>query len=102
MNDVQTARSYRGSVVGDNMVVSINFKWALQLLALMGTIVLSLDLQPLKTNWWKQIAKLGVYLISIAWKRSGKEQNWKVSFHSMKKNLTSTHSVGEKRSGNES
>ena len=37
--DVQTARSYRGSVVDDNMVVSINFKWALQLLALVGTLV---------------------------------------------------------------
>jgi hypothetical protein len=37
--DVQTARSYRGSVVDDNMVVSINFKWALQLLALVGALV---------------------------------------------------------------
>ena len=38
-NNVQTARSYRGSVVDDNMVVSINFKWALQLFALVGTLV---------------------------------------------------------------
>ena len=39
MSNVQTARSYRGSVVDDNMVISLNIKWALQLLALVGAIV---------------------------------------------------------------
>ena len=68
----------------------------------MGTITLCLDLQPLKQNWWKQIARFGVYLISTAWRRSGKGQNWKVKFHSMKENSTSTHYRGEKRNGNES
>ena len=37
-------------------------------------------------TWWKLMAQLGVYLISIAWKKSGKGQNWRVEFHSMKKN----------------
>ena len=53
----------------------------------MGIIILCLDLQPLKQNWWKQIARLGVYLISTAWKKSGKGQNWRVEFHSMKKKM---------------
>ena len=39
MSDVQTARSYRSSVVDDNMVISINFKWAIQLCVLVGTFV---------------------------------------------------------------
>ncbi len=39
MSNVQTARSYRSSVVDDNMVISLNIKWALQLLALVGAIV---------------------------------------------------------------
>ena len=39
MNDVQTARSYRGSVVDDNMVISLNIKWVVQLCVLVGAIV---------------------------------------------------------------
>jgi hypothetical protein len=39
MSDVQTARSYRSSVVDDNMVISINFKWAIQLCVLVGAFV---------------------------------------------------------------
>jgi len=37
--DVKTARSYRGSVVDDNAVVSINLKWFGQILVLVGTLV---------------------------------------------------------------
>mgnify|MGYP006883135520 FL=1 len=37
--DVKTARSYRGSVVDDNAVVSINLKWFGQILILVGTLV---------------------------------------------------------------
>ena len=39
MSDVQTARSYRGSVVDDNMVISLNIKWVIQLCVLVGAIV---------------------------------------------------------------
>lgn len=39
MNDVQTARSYRGSVVDDNMVISLNIKWVIQLCVFVGAIV---------------------------------------------------------------
>jgi|TARA_R110002050_G_scaffold263631_1_gene404188 hypothetical protein len=37
--DVKTARSYRGSVVDDNAIVSINLKWFGQILILVGTLV---------------------------------------------------------------
>ena len=39
MGDVKTARSYRGSVVDDNMVVSLNIKWVIQLCVIVGTLV---------------------------------------------------------------
>jgi TM2 domain-containing membrane protein YozV len=35
----KTARSYRGSVVDDNAIVSINLKWLGQLLVLVGMLV---------------------------------------------------------------
>ena len=35
----ETARSYRGTVVDDNAVVSINLKWLGQLLVLVGMLV---------------------------------------------------------------
>jgi len=37
--DVKTARSYRGGIVDDNAVVSINLKWFGQILILVGTLV---------------------------------------------------------------
>jgi len=37
--DVKTARSYRGTVVDDNAVLSINIRWLGQILALVGTLV---------------------------------------------------------------
>lgn len=39
MSNVKTARSYRGSVVDDNMVVSLNIKWVIQLCVIVGTLV---------------------------------------------------------------
>ena len=39
MSDVKTARSYRSSLVDDNMVVSLNIKWMVQLCVLVGAIV---------------------------------------------------------------
>jgi uncharacterized coiled-coil protein SlyX len=33
------ARSYRGEVIGDSMAITINFKWALQICALVGALV---------------------------------------------------------------
>jgi len=39
MNENQGARSYKGQVVGDSMAITINFKWLLQILALVGMLV---------------------------------------------------------------
>lgn len=39
MGDVKTARSYRSALVDDNMVVSLNIKWMVQLCVLVGAIV---------------------------------------------------------------
>ncbi len=39
MTDVKTARSYRGHLVDDNMVLSINIKWIIQLCVLVGAMV---------------------------------------------------------------
>ena len=36
-----TARSYKGTVVGDNMVVSLNLKWLIQIITLVGMLVYS-------------------------------------------------------------
>jgi|TARA_R110000824_G_scaffold365314_1_gene553802 hypothetical protein len=35
------ARSYKGEVIGDSMAITINFKWLLQILALVGMLVYS-------------------------------------------------------------
>ena len=40
-NESKTARSYRGTLVDDNAVISINLRWLFQLLALAGTLVYS-------------------------------------------------------------
>tara|TARA_B100000902_G_scaffold177463_1_gene170926 strand:- start:639 stop:962 length:324 start_codon:yes stop_codon:yes gene_type:complete len=39
MSDVKTARSYRGALVSDNMVVSLNIKWLIQLCVVVGAFV---------------------------------------------------------------
>ena len=39
MTDVKTARSYRGALVDDNMVLSINVRWIIQLCVLVGSLV---------------------------------------------------------------
>jgi len=35
----KTARSYRGTILNDNAIVSINLKWAFQVLALVASLV---------------------------------------------------------------
>ena len=47
---VQTARSYKGTVVDDNAVVSINLKWLGQLLVLTGMLVY---------GYWRIESRLG-------------------------------------------
>jgi len=47
---VQTARSYKGTVVDDNAIVSINLKWLGQLLALVGMLVY---------GYWRIESRLG-------------------------------------------
>ena len=39
MSNVQTARSYRGSVIDDNAVISINIKWLIQIIVLCAGLV---------------------------------------------------------------
>jgi len=39
MNDVKTARSYRGALVDDNYIFSINLRWMVQLCVLVGGLV---------------------------------------------------------------
>jgi len=39
MSENQGARSYKGQVVGDSMAITINFKWLLQICALVATLV---------------------------------------------------------------
>jgi len=46
----ETARSYRGTVVDDNAVVSINLKWLGQLLVLVGMLVY---------GYWRVESRLG-------------------------------------------
>jgi hypothetical protein len=46
----KTARSYRGSVVDDNAIVSINLRWFGQLLALVGMLVY---------GYWRIESRLG-------------------------------------------
>ena len=46
----QTARSYRGAVVDDNAIVSINLKWLGQLLVLVGMLVY---------GYWRIESRLG-------------------------------------------
>jgi hypothetical protein len=46
----ETARSYRGSVVDDNAIVSINLKWLGQLLVLVGMLVY---------GYWRVESRLG-------------------------------------------
>ena len=49
-DEVKTARSYRGAVVDDNAIVSINIKWLGQLLALVGMLVY---------GYWRVESRLG-------------------------------------------
>jgi len=49
-DEVKTARSYRGAVVDDNAVVSINLKWLGQLLVLAGMLVY---------GYWRVESRLG-------------------------------------------
>ena len=50
MANPKTARSYRGTVVDDNAIVSINLKWLGQLLVLVGMLVY---------GYWRIESRLG-------------------------------------------
>jgi hypothetical protein len=39
VSDNNGARSYKGEVIGDSMAITINFKWAIQICALVGALV---------------------------------------------------------------
>ena len=41
MSENNGARSYKGEVIGDSMAITINFKWLLQILVLVGMLVYS-------------------------------------------------------------
>ena len=76
MTDVKTARSYRGALVDDNMVVSLNIKWMVQLCVLVGAIV------------------YGYYRIES---RLGKLESELVEADSTIRSLLDKHSVEEER-----
>jgi|TARA_B100001939_G_scaffold135250_1_gene117431 hypothetical protein len=76
MSDVKTARSYRGALVDDNMVVSLNIKWMVQLFVLVGAIV------------------YGYYRIES---RLGKLESELVEADSTIRSLLDKHSVEEER-----
>ena len=76
MSDVKTARSYRGALVDDNMVVSLNIKWMVQLFVLVGAIV------------------YGYYRIES---RLGKLESDLVEADSTIRSLLNKHSVEEER-----
>jgi hypothetical protein len=76
MGDVKTARSYRSALVDDNMVVSLNIKWMVQLCVLVGAIV------------------YGYYRIES---RLGKLESELVEADSTIRSLLDKHSVEEQR-----
>ena len=76
MTDVKTARSYRGHLVDDNMVLSINIKWIIQLCVLVGAIV------------------YGYYRIES---RLGKRESELVEADSTIRSLLDKHSLEEQR-----
>ena len=76
MGDVKTARSYRSALVDDNMVVSLNIKWMVQLCVLVGAIV------------------YGYYRIES---RLGKLESELVEADSQIRSLLDKHSVEEQR-----
>tara|TARA_R100000687_G_C6337174_1_gene112463 strand:+ start:127 stop:447 length:321 start_codon:yes stop_codon:yes gene_type:complete len=49
-DEVKTARSYRGAVVDDNAVISLNIKWLLQLCGLVAMLVY---------GYWRVESRLG-------------------------------------------
>ena len=49
-DEVKTARSYRGSVVDDNAIISLNIKWLLQLCCLVAMLVY---------GYWRVESRLG-------------------------------------------
>ena len=62
--EVKTARSYRGGIVDDNAVVSINLKWFGQILILVGTLVygyyrIETRLGTLETNFADADKRIG-------------------------------------------
>jgi len=62
--DVKTARSYRGGIVDDNAVVSINLKWFGQILVLVGALVygyyrIETRLGTLETNFANADERIG-------------------------------------------
>ena len=80
-DDVKTARSYRGSVVDDNAVVSINLKWFGQILVLVGTLVygyyrIETRLGTLENSLADADKRIGNYLINISWKKGLNEKSW--------------------------
>ena len=41
MSEQQPARSYKGAILDDNAIISINFRWLFQVLVLVGALVYS-------------------------------------------------------------
>ncbi len=94
MNDVKTARSYRGTMVSDNMVVSLNIKWMVQLCVLVGSIVYGYyNIMSRLTSLEAELVETDSQIRSLFDKHSMEEQRKRselesrVSFYEEKMNI---------------
>ena len=90
----KTARSYRGSVVDDNAVISINIRWLGQLLALAGMLVYGYyRIETRLGNLEKQIAEADGTIRGLLDRHSVEEEQQRlelenrVSFYEKKLNI---------------
>lgn len=94
MNDVKTARSYRGALVDDNMVVSLNIKWMVQLCVLVGAVVYGYyRIESRLTNLEDKLVEADSTIRSLLHKHSMEEERKrseledKLSFYEKELNL---------------
>ena len=94
MGDVKTARSYRSALVDDNMVVSLNIKWMVQLCVLVGAVVYGYyRIESRLTNLEDKLVEADSTIRSLLHKHSMEEERKrseledKLSFYEKELNL---------------
>ena len=88
-----TARSYKGTVIGDNMVVSLNLKWLVQIISLCAMLVYSyyrieMRIIELEDKFVEADTHIEDLLAKHEQEESQKRQLLKNRLSSMKKSLT--------------